>query len=127
MPTASVRDSQHVPYLLCGEVQGGALAVVRLVDRGSGLQQNLCTVQAVSQHTVHQRGPAKLVLTVPQRGISYRTHTQIQIYINTHTRQKEEGLSQSFNREDLCQYRLISFGLTYEHIRIMWLTINKKT
>lgn len=68
------------PYLLCGEVQSGALAVVCLVDRGSSLQQNLCTIQAVSQDTVHQRGPAKLVLTVPQRGICY-IHTRT----DTHT------------------------------------------
>jgi len=64
--------------LLRGEVQSAALAVVGLVDRGAGLQQNLCTVQSVSQHAVHQRGPAKLVLTVPQRRICH-THT------HTHT------------------------------------------
>lgn len=69
------------PYFLCGKVQSSALAVVRFVDGGSSLQQNLCTVQTVSQHTVHQRGPAKLVLTITQRGICYITHTHIKLEV----------------------------------------------
>lgn len=97
------KQTVHPPYLLCGKVERRALTVVRLVDRSSGLQQNLCAVKAVCQHAVHQRGPAKLVLMVPQRWISYRRHAHKHRQKHTHTRtcQNNDGLRKRASVESI--------------------------
>lgn len=70
-------QSNFTSHLLSCKMEGCSLTVVSFINICSCLQESICTIQSVSQHTIHKWCPPKLIFFVFKGRVSYETDSDI--------------------------------------------------